>query len=92
MEVDVSTKFYCLAAAAALLKYVEFIQNIVYAPNSLRVCFKGSEQTTTIGGYLCTRACATGNMVVHEGWTLSLVQLVYVGHWKGPEWKLRDHN
>ncbi len=49
VEVDVSTKYYCLAAAAALLKYVEFIQNIVYAPGSLKVCFKGSEQTATIG-------------------------------------------
>ena len=32
----------------ALLKYVEFIQNIVYAPSSLKVMFKGSEQTTMI--------------------------------------------
>ena len=49
MAVEVSTKYYCLAAAAALLKYVEFIQNIVYAPGSLKVSFKGSEQTSTIG-------------------------------------------
>ena len=49
VEVDISTKYYCLAAAAALLKYVEFIQNVVYAPNSLKVCFKGSEQTAMIG-------------------------------------------
>ncbi|PIK47411.1 putative mutS protein-like 4 [Apostichopus japonicus] len=41
-------RYYCLAAAAALLKYVEFIQNIVYAPNSLKVVFKGSEKTTMI--------------------------------------------
>jgi len=32
----------------ALLKYVEFIQNIVYAPSSLKIVFKGSEQTTMI--------------------------------------------
>ena len=42
-------RYYCLAATAALLKYVEFIQNIVYAPNSLKVVFRGSEQTTMIG-------------------------------------------
>lgn len=33
----------------ALLKYVEFIQNVVYAPYSLRVLFRGSEQTAMIG-------------------------------------------
>lgn len=49
MEVEVATKYYCLAASAALLKYVEFVQNVVYAPSSLRVHFKGSEQTAMIG-------------------------------------------
>ncbi|CAH3182501.1 unnamed protein product, partial [Porites evermanni] len=32
----------------ALLKYVEFIQNIVYAPYSVKVLFKGSEKTAII--------------------------------------------
>uniref|UniRef100_W5K1S4 MutS homolog 4 n=1 Tax=Astyanax mexicanus TaxID=7994 RepID=W5K1S4_ASTMX len=45
---EVQTKYYCLASAAALLKYVEFIQNSVYAPKSLKVSFTGSEQTTMI--------------------------------------------
>ncbi|KAJ8047643.1 MutS protein-like 4 [Holothuria leucospilota] len=48
VEMELSSKYYCLAAGAALLKYVEFIQNIVYAPNSLKVVFKGSERTTMI--------------------------------------------
>lgn len=41
-------RYYCLAAAAALLKYLEFVQNSVYAAKSLRVIFKGSEQTAMI--------------------------------------------
>lgn len=41
-------RYYCLAAAAALLKYLEFIQNSIYAAKSLRVTFKGSEQTAMI--------------------------------------------
>ncbi|XP_069798495.1 mutS protein homolog 4 [Narcine bancroftii] len=45
---EVHMKYYCLAAAAALLKYVEFIQNMVYAPKSLKVIFKGSEQRAMI--------------------------------------------
>ncbi|XP_009573201.1 PREDICTED: mutS protein homolog 4-like, partial [Fulmarus glacialis] len=45
---EVQSKYYCLAAAAALLKYVEFIQNSVYAPKSLKVCFQGSEKTAMI--------------------------------------------
>ncbi|KAJ7373668.1 MutS protein msh4 [Desmophyllum pertusum] len=34
--------------AKALLKYVEFIQNIVYAPGSVKVVFKGSEKTAIV--------------------------------------------
>lgn len=45
---EVQAKYYCLAAAAALLKYLEFLQNSVYAPKSLKVVFKGSEQTAMI--------------------------------------------
>ncbi|XP_063795125.1 mutS protein homolog 4 isoform X6 [Pseudophryne corroboree] len=45
---EVKSKYYCLAALAALLKYVEFIQNSVYAPKSLKIRFHGSEQTAMI--------------------------------------------
>ncbi|XP_027575757.1 mutS protein homolog 4 isoform X2 [Pipra filicauda] len=45
---EVQSKYYCLAAASALLKYVEFIQNSVYAPKSLKVRFQGSEKTAMI--------------------------------------------
>ncbi|XP_071983700.1 mutS protein homolog 4 isoform X2 [Engystomops pustulosus] len=45
---EVRSKYYCLAAVAALLKYIEFIQNSVYAPKSLKFRFQGSEQTAMI--------------------------------------------
>ncbi|KAJ8390878.1 hypothetical protein AAFF_G00100100 [Aldrovandia affinis] len=45
---EVQAKYYCLATAAALLKYFEFIQNSVFAPKALKVTFKGSEQTAMI--------------------------------------------
>ncbi|KAG8437188.1 hypothetical protein GDO86_008035, partial [Hymenochirus boettgeri] len=45
---EVQSKYYCLAAVAALLKYIEFIQNSVYAPKSLKISFKGSEKTAMI--------------------------------------------
>ncbi|XP_056388656.1 mutS protein homolog 4 isoform X2 [Hyla sarda] len=45
---EVQSKYYCLAAVAALLKYLEFIQNSVYAPKSLKFRFQGSEQTAMI--------------------------------------------
>ncbi|XP_022793789.1 mutS protein homolog 4-like [Stylophora pistillata] len=48
VEMEVASKYYCLATAAALLKYVEFIQNVVYAPGSIKVVFKGSEKTAII--------------------------------------------
>ncbi|XP_048047633.1 mutS protein homolog 4 isoform X2 [Megalobrama amblycephala] len=45
---EVQTKYYCLASASALLKYLEFVQNSIYAPKSLKVVFTGSEQTAMI--------------------------------------------
>ncbi|CAL1543667.1 unnamed protein product, partial [Lymnaea stagnalis] len=48
IEIQISTKYYCLATTAALLKYTEFIQNIIFAPNSLKAVFKGCEHTTMI--------------------------------------------
>ncbi|XP_070186875.1 mutS protein homolog 4-like [Littorina saxatilis] len=48
VEMEVAAKYYCLATAAALLKYVEFIQNITFAPSSLKVVFKGGDHTTMI--------------------------------------------
>lgn len=47
-ELRILIRYYCLAAAAALLKYLEFVQNSVYAAKSLRVIFKGSEHTAMI--------------------------------------------
>ncbi|KAK0063937.1 mutS protein 4-like isoform X1 [Biomphalaria pfeifferi] len=48
IELQISTKYYCLATTAALLKYVEFIQNMIFAPNSLKAEFRGCEHSTMI--------------------------------------------
>ncbi|KAK3778298.1 hypothetical protein RRG08_016762 [Elysia crispata] len=48
IELQISTKYYCLATAAALLKYVEHIQNIMFASSSLKVVFKGCNHITMI--------------------------------------------
>lgn len=48
IELQLSSKYYCLATTAALLKYVEFIQNVVFAPHSLKAVFKGCEHSTMI--------------------------------------------
>ncbi|XP_053729471.1 mutS protein homolog 4 isoform X2 [Synchiropus splendidus] len=45
---EVQMKYYCLSAVAALLKYLEFSQNSLYPAKSLKVVFKGSEQTAMI--------------------------------------------
>ncbi|VDN04074.1 unnamed protein product [Thelazia callipaeda] len=36
---EVFKKYYCMAAAAALIKYVEYIQSIFFAQNSLKVTY-----------------------------------------------------
>ncbi|XP_061165050.1 mutS protein homolog 4-like [Saccostrea echinata] len=45
---ELTSKYYCLAAAAALVKYVEFTQNMILAPASINVTFSGCENTTMI--------------------------------------------
>ncbi|KAG1709722.1 MutS 4 [Nymphon striatum] len=45
---EIKTKYYCLATAAALLRYLEYIKNIAYANASLKVLFKGIDKTTMI--------------------------------------------
>ena len=42
-------RFYALAAAAALIKYVEFSLNMLFSPKSLRVEYQGSQTTMVIG-------------------------------------------
>lgn len=42
-------RFYALTAAAAVLKYVEYIQCIVFARESLKIEYHSSENTMIIG-------------------------------------------
>ena len=42
---------YTFVMLQALLKYVEFVQNIDYAPGSVKVVFKGSEKTALVGKF-----------------------------------------
>ena len=39
------------------MKYIEFIQNIMFAHSSIKVVFKGSENTTMIGNLLWEKKC-----------------------------------
>uniref|UniRef100_A0A915A4U1 DNA mismatch repair protein MutS core domain-containing protein n=1 Tax=Parascaris univalens TaxID=6257 RepID=A0A915A4U1_PARUN len=38
---EVLQKYYCMAAAAALIKYVEHIQNVLFAQSSLKITYEG---------------------------------------------------
>ena len=42
-------RYYALATTAALLKYVEHIQHIVYEPKSMKIEFQTSQGATLIG-------------------------------------------
>ncbi|XP_046741141.1 mutS protein homolog 4-like [Diprion similis] len=48
VEIYVKQKFYALAAAGALLKYIEYTQNILYVEKSMYVEFQSSQDTTVI--------------------------------------------
>eukprot|EP01147_Barroeca_monosierra_P002107 gene2107-5154_t len=45
---EVQDKYYALAAFGALMKYVSHIQNMVFAPNSLKITHGGTACTTMI--------------------------------------------
>lgn len=48
-------RYYCLATAAALLKYVEHIQNTVYAPGSLDVAFSNGLNVMMMGACMAVK-------------------------------------
>ena len=48
VELELRHKYYALAAAFALLRYMEFIHNTVYAPKTLKVEFHAPENSTMI--------------------------------------------
>ncbi|EGD83637.1 hypothetical protein PTSG_04245 [Salpingoeca rosetta] len=43
---EVQDKFYALAAFGALIKYVSHVQNMVFAPNSLKIIYSGNTCAT----------------------------------------------
>ena len=48
IEIQVKSKYYCLSACAALLKYMETFENVIFAPKSLRVVYKSAVNTMFI--------------------------------------------
>ncbi|XP_063876509.1 mutS protein homolog 4-like isoform X2 [Scylla paramamosain] len=48
VERQVANRYYSLAAAAAVMKYVEHVQHVTYAPHSLHVELTSSEDTMTL--------------------------------------------
>ena len=48
IDIQLKSKYYCLASCAALLKYLETVENLMYAPKSLRVVFKSAVDTMFI--------------------------------------------
>ncbi|XP_049858425.1 mutS protein homolog 4-like [Schistocerca gregaria] len=55
VELLVQHKFYALASAAALLKYVEYMQNMIFAARSLKIEYQGSKDTTQIDVHTSNR-------------------------------------
>ncbi|KAI1700843.1 mutS domain V domain-containing protein [Ditylenchus destructor] len=45
---SVFTKYSCMAAAAALIKYIEFIQNILFAQSSLKITYESVNDSCLI--------------------------------------------
>ncbi|XP_033221031.1 uncharacterized protein LOC117175433 [Belonocnema kinseyi] len=48
IELFVKEKYYALSATAALLRYVEYIQHLIYEPKSLKIEFQASQGATLI--------------------------------------------
>lgn len=46
---NVSTRYYALAAVAALMIHLENNMNIMFAPGTLRTYYRGTDQTAIVG-------------------------------------------
>ena len=46
--IELKSKYYCLAACAALLKYIEIFEHIIYAPRTLRIDFEAATESMSI--------------------------------------------
>lgn len=44
-------RYYGLACGAALVRHIEYVQNIVFAKRSVKVVYKGTEKTCMIGKF-----------------------------------------
>ncbi|XP_068214215.1 mutS protein homolog 4-like [Palaemon carinicauda] len=70
VERHISSKYYCLAAVAALMKYVEHIQHVTYAPHSLHITLSSSENTMFIDYSSCRKLELVRSL--RGGWENSL--------------------
>ncbi|KAK7072888.1 MutS protein msh4 [Halocaridina rubra] len=70
IERHVAKKYYCLAAVAALMKYVEHIQRVTYAPHSLHVSLSSSENTMCLDYSSCRKLELVRSL--NGGWENSL--------------------
>uniref|UniRef100_A0A183D303 KH_dom_type_1 domain-containing protein n=1 Tax=Gongylonema pulchrum TaxID=637853 RepID=A0A183D303_9BILA len=57
---EICKKYYCMAAAGALIKHVESIQNLLFAQNSLKVTYQVLEKSCFMGTLFlrCSEFCA----------------------------------
>lgn len=49
IDTSVVKKYYCMAAAAALIKYIEFVQNILFSQKSLKIIYETIDDSCLIG-------------------------------------------
>ncbi|KAK3876598.1 hypothetical protein Pcinc_018636 [Petrolisthes cinctipes] len=68
---QVANRYYCLAAAAAVMKYVEHVQHVTYAPHSLHIMLTSSENTLAIDYWSCRKLEVVSNL--RGGWQDSLL-------------------
>ncbi|XP_041979461.1 mutS protein homolog 4-like [Aricia agestis] len=66
-------KFYALTAAAAVLKYVEYIQCVVFARESLKIEYHSSENTMTIDVGTATQLELVQPLIASAGHTCCLL-------------------
>ena len=49
IDTSVVKKYYCMSAAAALIKYIEFVQNILFHQKSLKIVYEAIDESCLIG-------------------------------------------
>jgi len=53
LSIPCTIRYYALSAASALMSHLENNLNVTFAPKTLRIFYRGPDETALLGMYVC---------------------------------------